>query len=127
MIVLLFQSARKYIENQDATEIQLPRVYVDRHPEGSRGMGLIGGTAAKKVSFDRKQPGYKPPDSFVEREKSSESSLLAPGFISGVAFFNRPLAKMHQTPPQPSPKSRFGSLIFQASPQSLGEPRGVSF
>jgi hypothetical protein len=31
MIVLLFQSARKYIENQDAPEIQLARVYLDRH------------------------------------------------------------------------------------------------
>jgi hypothetical protein len=31
MIVLLFQGARKYMENQDAPEIQLPRVYLDRH------------------------------------------------------------------------------------------------
>ena len=66
MIVLLFQSARKYIENQDATEIQLPRVYVDPHPECSRGVGLIEGTATKKVSFDRKQ-----------------LSVQAPGFIRG--------------------------------------------
>ena len=36
--------------------------------------------------LDRKQPEYKPPDSFVEREKSSESSSRTPGFISGVAF-----------------------------------------
>jgi len=31
MIVLLFQGARKYMENQDVPEIQLPRVYLDRH------------------------------------------------------------------------------------------------
>jgi hypothetical protein len=35
-----------------------------------------------------KQFGHKPPDSFVEGEKSSASSSLAPGFIRGVAFFN---------------------------------------
>jgi hypothetical protein len=31
MIVLLFQRARKYIEKLGAPEIQLPRVYLDRH------------------------------------------------------------------------------------------------
>ena len=31
MIVLLFQFTRKYIKNQDAPEIQLARVYPDRH------------------------------------------------------------------------------------------------
>ena len=39
-------------------------------------------------SINRKQLAYKRPDSFVEREKSSESSSRAPGFISGLAFFN---------------------------------------
>ena len=48
----------------------------------------ILGTEAKKASFNRKQPGYKPPDSLVEPEKSSESRSRAPGFICGVAFFN---------------------------------------
>jgi hypothetical protein len=41
--------------------------------------------------------------------------------------YDRPLAKMHQTPPQPSPKSRFGSLIFQASPLNKGGPVGGEF
>ena len=30
MILFLFQGARKYMENQDAPEMQLPRVYLDR-------------------------------------------------------------------------------------------------
>jgi len=53
-------------------------------------------------------------------------SKLQPGPQPGQVV-SRPLAKMHQIPPQPSPKSRFGSLIFQASPQSLGGPVGGEF
>src|SRR4028119_268438 len=34
---------------------------------------------------------------------------------------------MHQTPPQPSPKSRRGSLIFLASPRSRGGTEGGVF
>src|SRR4028118_202953 len=34
---------------------------------------------------------------------------------------------MHQTPPQPSPNSRSGSLIFLASPRSRGGTEGGEF
>ena len=49
---------------------------------------IAGYYACSPNLLDRKQPGYKPPDSFVDRQKSSESSSRAPRFISGVAFFN---------------------------------------
>ncbi len=52
----------------------------DRHAF-DREAWLIGGTEAYKACFDRKQPGYKPPDSFVEREKSSELSSRVPEFM----------------------------------------------
>jgi hypothetical protein len=38
------------------------------------------------TDFDRKQFGYKPPDLSVERERSSEFSSQAPGFISRIAI-----------------------------------------
>ena len=50
MIVLLFQSAKKYIENQDAPEIQLARVYLDRHAFHQE--AWIRGTEAFFASFN---------------------------------------------------------------------------
>jgi len=87
MIVLLFQGARKYMENQDAPEIQLPHVYLDRHAFHFWAV-IYFGVLRPEAFFDRKQPGYKSPDSLVEPEKSSESWSRTPGFICGVAFFN---------------------------------------
>jgi len=52
----------------------------------------IRGTATKKASFDRKQPGYRPPDSLVEPEKSSSLPIASPRiYLWGrfFQFFNR--------------------------------------
>jgi hypothetical protein len=47
-------------------------------------------------NLNRKQPGYKPPD---HSQKKAQSSSRAPGFISGVAFFNSLKSKkIYQAP-----------------------------
>jgi hypothetical protein len=81
MIVLLFQFLESTLTIRMLRNIigQLPNKE-NRHAFDQEAW-LIRGTEAYKASFDRKQPGYKPPDYFVEREKSSESSSRVPGFM----------------------------------------------
>jgi len=47
----------------------------------------IRGTEAYKASFDRKQPGYKPPDSFVDKKAPNpdrEPPDLSVGSLSSI-------------------------------------------